>query len=888
MKQNWYSKTIEEIYTSLQTGEQGLALEDASSRLLRYGKNSLPGKKPEGWFSIFLKQFQSPLIYILLAVAVLLYFISDPRDAAIILFILVFNSVVGAIQEGRAQATLEALRHFVETQATVIRDGREIIVSDSEVVPGDIIVLREGEKIAADSRVMSTSGLTVDEASLTGESQPVIKTADRIGDTHAAHHQLLLGDQLNMVFKGAHVVSGSGRVVVVATGAATEIGQISEQIAQDDSEIPLKKNIRQLSRLIIIVVFIACALLMLLGLAAGQSFETMILTAITLAVSIIPEGLPIVITLVLANGVWRMSKRNALVKKLQAVEALGQAQVIAVDKTGTITKNQLVIQRVYTNHKTYHVSGSGYEPKGDMVLDGKAVSPLDVPELVLAGRIAALSASADIMWSEEKHEWTISGDPTDAAILVFGEKVGFKQDDLLERYPRLQEIPFDYKKQYRGMVHKHDNHNLLTVIGSPEAVLELSAFPHGVPPEILRQRDGYAEAGLRVIAFAFKEIEGLLDPNHIPKLTFGGLFAMKDVLHDGAATAIARIREADISVVMITGDYPATAQAIAKEAGIGNTTGTILTGYDLDTLPAKDLAAKLETTSVFARVTPEHKLRIVRAYQARGNTIAMTGDGVNDAPSLVAADLGIAMGRAGTEVAKEAADIVLLDDNIATIAAAVEEGRNIYHTIKKVILYLFSTSMGELFAVMGAMVVGLPLPVLPVQILWLNFVTDGFLTVALGMEPKQEGLLTKNFQKPNRYLVDRLMFYRMVIMGLVMMFATLLLFDQYLLSQPAKALTISLTVLAVIQWFNAWNCRSEHESVFTMNPFRNMYLVIATLLVILLQLLAIYNPFLSKVLHTVPLDWKDWQLIIVVAASVILVEELRKVVHRIIRKRRLS
>jgi Ca2+-transporting ATPase len=886
MKQNWYAKTVEQIYEAFKTGEQGLFTADAQARALRYGKNSLPDKNPESWFSIFFKQFQSPLIYVLLGVTIILYFTSEPTDAGIILFILVFNSIVGAIQEGRAQATLRALKQFAATQATVIRDGQEMIIDDTEVVPGDLVVLREGEKVPADCRIVHSAGLTMGEAALTGESQPVTKTSDALTHDHAGKGTLLLGDQLNMAFKATHVVSGSGKAIVVATGVTTEIGQISEQIAGDTSEIPLKKNIRNLSKTIIWAVLIMSAVLVVIGLISGQSLKTMLLTVITLAVSVIPEGLPIVMTLVLANGVWRMGKRKALVKKLQAVEALGQAQVIAVDKTGTITKNQLVIQKVYCNNKTFSVAGSGYEPRGDILLNGEAVSPLDAAELVLAGRMAALSANARILWSEDKKEWTISGDPTDAAILVFGEKVGFKQDDLVKRYPLLQEIAFDYKKQYRATVHEHEGHNLLIMIGSPEAIIEHSSFSHGVPPELERTRDAFSEDGLRVIAFAFKEIQGLADPNAIPKLTFGGLFAMKDVLHEEAPEAISNIHEAGINVVMITGDYPATAKALAIEAGIATKTDKVITGYEIDTFSAERLADHVKDAKVFARVTPDHKLRIVRAYQASGKIIAMTGDGVNDAPSLVAADLGVAMGKAGTEVAKEAADIVLLDDNVSTIAAAVEEGRNIYHTIQRVILYLFSTSFGEVLTIAGALMLGFAVPVLPVQILWLNFVTDGFLDVALAMEPKRGRLLTKKFAKPNRYLVSGVMLERIIIMALVMAVGTLLLFSTYADRAPERALTVSLTVLAVFQWFNAWNSRSEYTSLFRMSPFSNMYLVLATMVVVGLQLLAVYTPFFQHILHTVPLTWSDWELVIVMAASIIVVEEVRKVIHRVIEKRR--
>ncbi len=884
MKQNWYAKTIEDVYQSLETTELGLTTAEAKNRIERYGKNILPEKKPDSLFLIFIRQFASPLIYILLVAGVIIFFTENRADAWIIIFILLFDATVGTIQEGRAQQTLRALKQFAQSQATVLRDGTEVRLANSEVVPGDILIIREGEKIASDARVIDSNSLMVEEASLTGESQPVIKIAEPIFTDHRASTiPLLTGDQRNMVFKGTHAVSGNGQAVVVTTGAATIIGQISQEIITDNSEMPLKSNIRHLSRIIIYVTLGISAALVVLGLISGQSLTTMLATVVTLSVSVIPEGLPVVMTLVLANGVWRMSKRNALVKKLQAVEALGQARVIAVDKTGTITKNELVVQKVFIHGRIFELSGTGYDPHGEVMEHNKIVSPLEIPELILAGRIAAVSGSARIVWNEQKSVWEIAGDPTEAALLVFAEKIGFKKDELLRKHPLVQDIPFDYTKQYHASVHKDESENLLTVVGSPEAVFKLSSFPHGVPGELKATVEQFSAAGLRVLAFAFKEIDtgATIEADNIPSLTFAGLYAMGDVLHVEAKNAVSDIHSAGIKTVMITGDYPVTAMAIAKQAGIFSNGDTVLTGYQIETMSDQELSKKIQATTVFARVTPEHKLRIVRAFHASGLTIAMTGDGVNDAPSLVAADLGIAMGKNGTEVAKEAADIVLLDDNMSTIVAAVEEGRNIYVTIQRVMLYLFSTNMGEVATIAGALLLGFAVPVLPVQILWLNFVTDGFLDVALAMEPKQPGLLSGTFPHPNKYLITKTMLLRMLIMAAVMMVGTLLLFHAYQLHNPEKALTMSLTTLAVFQWFNAWNSRSERRSIFSMNPFSNPFLVLATLVVVGLQLLALYNSFFQKLLHTRPLTGQDWQLVIIVAASIIAVEEIRKLVTRL-------
>ncbi|MDP1760427.1 MAG: HAD-IC family P-type ATPase, partial [Candidatus Woesebacteria bacterium] len=767
-----------------------------------------------------------------------------------------------------------------------LREGKELIVSDSEVVPGDVIILQEGEKVPADARIIAAANLKIDEAALTGESEPVHKITDTLDGIG-----LPTAEQKNMIFKGTHILAGNGRAIAVATGTETVIGKISKEIAAIDTEIPLKTNIRCLSRLIIITVASISTLLFLLGIVSGKSAKEMFTTVVSLSVSIIPEGLPIVMTLVLATGVWRMSKRNALVKKLQAVEALGQARVIAVDKTGTITKNELVIQKVYVDGKFFEVGGVGYEPKGEIQLNGKAVDSANHPELLLAGKIAAFCASARVMFSEEEKVWRVAGDPTEAAMLVLAGKLGFHKDDLERESPSVGEIPFDYKLKYHATIHRLDGRKRLTVVGAPEVILGLSQKirrgdkSHRLSKEEKQELEAVffsmSREGLRVVALAeTRDAPETLIPEEITALDFVGFFGMKDALRPEAAEAVQKAASAGIRVVMITGDHKLTAQAIAKEAGIYRDGDTVLTGQDIDAFSEAELSEKLAGTSVFARVTPEHKLRIIKAYKARGEIVAMTGDGVNDAPSLVAADLGVAMGKIGTEVAKEAADIVLLDDNFGSIVSAVEEGRSIYKTIKKVVLYLFSTGWGEALTIIGALLLGYPLPLLPAQIIWLNFVTDGFLDVALAMEPKEEGLLRGNFERPKKYLVDKLMTQRMFIMAVPMMIGTLFLFKRYFENDIAKAWTISLTTLAVFQWFNAWNCRHESKSIFQMNPFSNKFLVGATLIIISLQLLVVYNPFMQKFLHTVPLELSEWLVIVPIAASIVLVEEIRKFFYR--------
>lgn len=879
----WHAKTIPEIFSALRSGERGLTDKEAERRLQKYGFNKLPEGKADGLFVIFSRQFQSPLIYILLAAAAVIFAISEITDALVILAVLFFNAIVGTIQEGRAQNTLLALKKFSETSATVIRDGKELMTRDIEIVPGDIIVLREGEKIPADARIIFAGGLTVDEASLTGESEPVSKT-----DAIAAGKK-------NMLFKGTHVLSGNGTAIVVAVGLQTEIGKIAREIAAIDTEIPLKTNIRYLSRLIIFAVSVISVLLVIFGVVSGKPIKEMLATAVALSVSMIPEGLPVVMTLILATGVWRMSKRHALVKKLQAVEALGQTKIIAVDKTGTLTRNEMVIQRVCVDGKVFEITGGGYEPKGEVILDGKVVDPLNHPGLLFSGKIAAFCANARLSFSEDTGVWKVAGDSTEAAMLVFSEKIGFMHDILEREAPKILELPFDYRKKYHTTIRAVNGKNFLSVAGAPEKVLELckrmwredgaEIINEEKKKELESVLHKLARGGFRVVAFAIGHEDGFNIKNFgslsaMPPLVFVGFFGMKDALRPEVKGAVRLVRAADMRVVMITGDHRLTAQAVAKEAGIYQEGDAVLTGEEIDALSDEELAEKLDRVSVFARVAPHHKLRVIQAYRKRGETVAMTGDGVNDAPSLVAADLGVSMGKIGTEVAKSASDIVLLDDNFASIVSAVEEGRSIYKTIKKVILYLFSTSAGEALAITGAIALGYPLLILPAQIIWLNFITDGFLDVALAMEPKEKGLMRGKFERPKKWFVDWFMARRIFLMALPMAAGSLYLFKNYFEADIVKGWTIALTTMAVFQWFNAWNCRSDSKSIFQMNPFSNKFLVAATAIVVSLQFVALYAPFMQKVLRTTRISLSEWLIIIPVAASIVVAEEIRKFFHR--------
>ncbi|PIR40264.1 MAG: ATPase [Candidatus Zambryskibacteria bacterium CG10_big_fil_rev_8_21_14_0_10_34_34] len=886
MDKLWHTKSSEDIIKELNSSEYGISNEEALLRLKKYGLNKLPESKVPSIFAIFFSQFKSSLIYILLVAGVAIFLMGEKIDSLMIFGILVFNAIVGTIQEGKAQNTLLALKKFVETKATVLRDDKEIIIPDTEIMLGDILILQEGERVPADARIILSHSLKIDEATLTGESEPKHKISEVEQNSGEGTFQYK-----NIVYKGTTIVAGNGRAIVIATGQETIIGSIAKNISVIDTEIPLKNNIRYLSRLIIVAISLVSILVFFIGVMTDKPVREMFLIVISLAVSVVPEGLPIVVTLILAVGVWNMGKRNALVKKLQAVEALGQAQVIAIDKTGTLTKNELVIQQLYVGGKMFKIGGVGYEPKGEIHFDDIVVDAANHPELLLAGKIGAFCANARVMYSEENKHWQVTGDPTEAAMLVVSQKLGFHKEDLERESPIVGEIPFDYKTKYHTVLHQVEDKNFMTVVGAPEVVLDLSdkIWVAGKHREMTKgDRENLEETfykmssdGLRIVAFSIDPDAGkTLDSGKIKNLIFVGFFGMKDAIRKEASLAIKKAMSAGVRVVMITGDHRITAQAIAKEVGIWSDNDEVIIGKEVEEFSDIELSKKLDVVSVFARVNPEHKMRIIDAYRARGEVVAMTGDGVNDAPSLVAADLGVAMGIMGTEVAKEAADIVLLDDNLESIVSAIEEGRSIYKTIKKVILYLFAGSWGQIFVIVGSLSLGFPIPLLPAHIIWLNFVTDGFLDVSLAMDPKEKHLLSGKFEKPKKYLIDKLMTKRVFLMSLVTALGALYLFSTYYENNLAKAWTISLTVLAVFHWLNVWNCRSEDRSIFTMNPFSNMYLVGATVLVIFLQMAAIYTPLMQKILRTVPLELSDWISIIPIALLIVLAEEIRKVFAR--------
>lgn len=888
---NWYNYSKSQLETELNTSsEAGLAHSDVKARLIKYGPNVLPEKPVDGWVKVFVRQFKSPLIYILVVCAVTIFYLGEVTDAGIILAVIFINAVIGTFQEGKAGKIMQSLKRLSSAEATVLRGGTETIIPEAEIVPGDILILDEGQKVTADARVIFSHNLSLDEAPLTGESGAVAK-----GDHVLTDANLPASSQHNMVFKGTAVLAGSGKAIVVGTGLQTEIGNISRALLMPEEEIPLQKNIRLLSRVIIIAIVILSSLLFILGTSLGRTPREMFSLVVSLSVSIIPEGLPLVLTVILASGVWHMSKRNALVKKMQAVEALGQAKIIAVDKTGTLTENQMIVKQLFLGKNIYTVTGNGYKPQGQVLFQNHPAPKSG--DLELAARIGSLAGRANVVMQEATGLYKVSGDPTEAAMEVFGEKLGQGRQELLTQYNEVGEIPFDHKNKYRAVFYSHQEKIFCAVAGAPEVIIKKSTHylhngqAHQITPvdrALFEEAvEEFTQKGFRVVAFGYKHESKSVVLDDIDGLVFGGLFGIEDALRPEARSSIAQAEEAGVKVVMITGDHKSTARAIAREAGIYSEGDLVVTGPEMAEMSAEQLAEKLSKVSVFARVTPDDKMKIIQAYKHAGLITAMTGDGVNDAPSLVAADLGVAMGKIGTEVAKEAADIVLLDDNLSSIVAAIRQGRVMYQNIKKALQFLFATSLGELFTIVAAIVLKMPLPVTAVQILWLNLVTDPLIGAALAMEKAEEDVGHKPKHALSKYFIDGPMLVHMAMVGVIMAAGAITLFNFYLPVSAAKANSMALTLLAVFQWYNGLNCRFLKGTIFTRQIWSNGYLWLSLGVNLVMQILALNLPIFQKILKTTPLNLAEWLTVLVLGLAIVFADELRKYIYRLFTSRSL-
>jgi len=891
----WYRQAIDKVILNLGTDKfRGLSKEQVHKRLVRDGYNVLPDVEPRSLWSIFFNQFKNPLIYILLIAAVIIFVISDDkRDAFIISVVLFFNAILGTIQEGRTRNIIESLKRFIKTESIVLRNGTKAIVEDRELVVGDVIFLKEGQRIPADARIIVSNTLQIDESVLTGESESVRKTVEAIDK------DVSIADQINMLFKGTYVLVGSGSAVVVETGVHTEIGKIHTTVEEMQTDIPLKKELDRLSYWILIFIICMCISLFVIGIFMGKPIKELLVVLTALFICVIPEGLPVVLTLVLVTGAFRMAKQSVLVKNMQAVEALGRTDVIVIDKTGTLTRNELIVSHVFADDTLWYVTGHGYHVEGQIQKKNnvKALVPED-SALMYGGIAASLLSSAEITYRPKLDLFDIKGDPTEAAMFIFSKKLGLSFSQLDQEYEKLYEIPFDPVVRYHAGFYKKGTDCIAYVIGSPEVVIQTCVQVSSRTQEMLTQ---LLNRGLRVVAISMKRI----DCDQIPSseyddikrlkifeeliesdMQFLGLLGMEDSIRPEVATIVKEARKAGLHVVMATGDHKKTALYVAKNTGIYRDIDDSVDGLAFEKLSDEELLNRLEKITVFSRVSPKHKMRIIALYHQKGKIVAMTGDGINDAPSLVAADLGIAMGGIGTEVAKQASDLILLNDSFANIIYAIEQGRHIFYTLKRVVLYFFATNLGEILIILFAFVFGfitgsnLPLPITAAQILWLNLVTDGFLDIGLSMEPKEEGLLSKKWLRNKQYLVDGALLGKALFMAVPMAVGGLFIFLRYYQTGVAHARTMTLIVLALFQWFNAWNCRSMTQSIFQLGLFANKWLILATSFVLLLQFLILYVPVMQNIFNTVPLSGHDWGVIVAVSAPILLLEEVRKVIVR--------
>ncbi len=896
-KTNWYSLQSQNVSELLETHiEKGLSVNMAKERLRLYGFNELVGKRGLTMWEMLLEQLKDFLVIILILASLVSILIGEVTDSVVIILIVILNATLGVIQESRASKALEALKKMAAPEAKVIRDGHIFEIPARELVPGDIVLIEAGNYIPADLRLVESMNLKIDEASLTGESVPVEKNADII-----LQDEIPLGDRVNSAFMGTVVTYGRAKGIVVATGMNTEIGMIAEMLeSYQEEDTPLQKKLAQLGKILGIASLVVCGIVFLLGLFRDIPVLEMFMTAISLAVAAIPEGLPAIVTIVLALGMQRMAKRHSIIKKLHAVETLGSTTVICSDKTGTLTQNEMTVTRIFVNNNTYSISGEGYKPFGDFALGDTKIDPKQEDDLMLLLTIGALcnDARLDESGTEKENEksWRIIGDPTEGALIVAAEKAGISIEEISNHMPRLQEIPFDSDRKRMTTFHPEKDGYVAYIKGAPDIMLNLSTAIHksgniiSISEEdrnnILTANHDMAAQALRVLAFAYRKFDVMpqeLRPEDIEKdMTFVGLIGMIDPARPEAKEAIKICKDAGIRPIMITGDYKDTAVAIAKELGMIEDETMVLTGTELEALSDDDLASVSRNISVYARVSPVHKLKIVDAIKKNGNIVAMTGDGVNDAPALKKADIGIAMGITGTDVAKETADMILTDDNFASIVAAVEEGRVIYSNIRKFIFFLLSCNIAEILIIFIAMLIGLPVPLKAIQLLWLNLLTDAFPALALGMEKKEPNIMKKAPRNPDEPIMDKHMKWQIAVQSSFMAVAVLGAFAYALkfTGSLESARTYAFTTLIFSELLRAYTSRSETYSVFRLGLFSNKFMVGGTLISFLLLLIVLYVPSLRAVFDTTFLTVWDWGIIIAFGLIPFVAAEVSKIFLR--------
>jgi magnesium-transporting ATPase (P-type) len=889
----WHSMTTEETLSRLDATGQGLTATEAEARLARHGPNRLKPPDPPSPFRRFLAQFHNLLIYVLLASGGVTALLGHWVDTFVILGVVLINAIIGFLQEGKAEKALDAIRRMLSHQATVLRDGRRIAVAAEELVPGDVVFLQSGDRVPADLRLLGVKGLQVQEAALTGESLAVHKAVPPVAEGAA------LGDRTCMAYSGTLVTFGQGTGAVVATGDETEIGRISELLARVETlTTPLLRQMDRFGRWLTLAILLLAAFAFLAGILwRGYSADEMFLAAVGLAVAAIPEGLPAIVTITLAIGVQRMAARNAIVRRLPAVETLGSVTVICSDKTGTLTRNEMTVRALVTARGLYEATGEGYAPRGSILLDGNEVRPEDHPALGDLARGAALCCDATLR--EVGDDWLVDGDPMEGALLTLARKAGLDPEFEARACPRTDVIPFESEHRLMATLHHdHEGNGFIFVKGAPERLLALcSAQREGgaeVPlaPEYWQGRmEELAERGQRVLALAVKRTHAdhreLAFADLEDGLVLAGLLGLADPPRPEAVAAVAHCRSAGIRVKMITGDHKGTALAIGREFGLAPDRRA-LTGPELDGLSVEELRHLVPSVDVFARASPEHKLKLVEALQAEGQVVAMTGDGVNDAPALKRADVGVAMGRGGTEAAKEAAEMVLADDNFASIVHAVEEGRTVYDNIRKAIVFILPTNAGEAFTIIGAILLGGVLPITPVQILWVNMITAVTLALALAFEPGEKGVMARPPRDPAAPILDGFLIWRIAFVGLILVTGTfgLFLWEQARGTDLATARTVAVNTLVLFEIFYLFSSRYLREPLAGPEGFLGSRpALVAIAVVLFFQVLFTYAPPMRFLFGTEGLDAWAWVRCVLVASSVLVLVEAEKALVKFVKSR---
>lgn len=871
-KRAWHVLAKEEVEELLSTSfSKGLSKDEVYRRLEKYGPNELKEKGRKTIFQMFLDQFKDFMIAVLIVAAIISALLGEITDAIIILLIVVLNAVLGVVQENKAEQSLEALKKMASPTAKVIRNGMLDVVPASQLVPGDVVVLEAGDFVPADIRLIETSNLKIEEAALTGESVPVEKFSERL-----EKEDVPLGDRVNMAYSGSIVTYGRGKGIVVGTGMNTEMGKIAEMIQTGEETVtPLQKRLEVVGKTLGTVALAICGVIFIVGILYGKEIFQMFLTSVSLAVAAIPEGLPAIVTIVLAVGVQRMARRNAIIRKLPAVETLGSATVICSDKTGTLTQNRMTVEQVYYNGKFLNVNK----------LEGQDGLDDHIKLLITTG---VLCNDTQIV-AEGENKKTI-GDPTETALVQLGLKVGLDKDILDANMPRVDELPFDSERKLMTTVHKLEKGYRVFTKGAPDRLIlrcnrilldgKIVDLSEDYLEQIQKANNDMASLALRVLGMAYKDLEDLSytdkEKDLENGLIFVGLVGMIDPPRPEAKEAIKICQRAGIKPVMITGDHKITAVAIARQLGILKRDEEAITGVELDRLSDEEFKERVKDFSVYARVSPEHKVRIVKAWQVWGEIVAMTGDGVNDAPALKIADIGAAMGKVGTDVAKEAADMVLTDDNFATIVAAVEEGRIIFANILKAIQYLLSCNVGEILVIFIATMLNWEEPLVPIHILWINLVTDSFPALALGMEPAERDIMDKKPRDPNARIFSRGMVRRIVYQGFLTGILTLTAFTIGLKDGLDVGRTMAFAALTFGELVHVLNVRSNKYSIFKIGFFTNRYAVGAMAISGLLQILVMAVPFLSDVFNVTALNLKHWMWVAILALARLVVVEIVK------------